>query len=137
MKILKKYIPSSLTKEDKKKQIKSIIGKTDRPILKSFKSRKSVYTVKAKKYFGEGNTSKEDMSRILSKGNKLREKQLKKGFDEIYDKGMKAYYTSGSRPNQTPHSWGMARVFSVLFGGKSRNIDNKEVEKYNIPKINI
>jgi hypothetical protein len=89
----------------------------------------------ANSYFGVNNTSKVDIARILSKGNKKRYKELMNGFDEIFDKGMKAYYTSGSRPNQTPYSWAYARLFSVLFGGKSRDIDSKEVEKYNIPLL--
>ena len=66
---------------------------------------------------------------------KKREKQLLKGFEEIYDKGKGAFYSSGSRPNQTPESWGKARVASVLVGGASRNIDKAIVEKYKIPKI--
>ena len=48
---------------------------------------------------------------------------------------MGAYYSSGSRPNQTPESWGKSRVASVLVGGLSRKIDKKIVDKYNIPKI--
>jgi hypothetical protein len=135
IKINKKYVPLSLSQKDKEKQIKSIKEQTKRPLLKSYTSKRSTYTIKAKRYFGEGKTSKEDISFILSKGDKKREREIKKGLDLIYDKGMKAYYTSGSRPNQTPQSWGMARVFSVLFGGKSREVDKKEVEKYNLPKI--
>jgi hypothetical protein len=56
-------------------------------------------------------------------------------LEEIYDKAKGAYYSSGSRPNQTPESWGKARVASVLVGGPSRKIDKKIVEKYNIPLI--
>ena len=33
---------------------------------------------------------------------------------KVINKGMGAYYSSGSRPNQTPHSWGYARLASVL-----------------------
>lgn len=131
----KRYVPKSLSPEDKRKQIKSIREGKDRPKLKSFKSKTSKWTIMARNYFGKGNTSKRDMAKALSKGNKRREKELNKGFDEIYDKGAKAYYTSGSRPNQTPASWGMGRLFSVLFGGASRDIDKNEVKKYNIPLL--
>jgi len=134
-KIPKRYIPAVLTRRDKEKQLKSILEQTDRPILKSFKSRRSSWSNLARDFFGESNTSKEDMARILSKGNKKRYNELMKGFDEIFDKGMKAYYTSGSRPNQTPYSWAYGRLFSVLFGGKSRDIDSNEVKKYNIPLL--
>jgi len=37
----KKYVPSTLTKKDKEKQIKSIKEKKDRPKLKSFESKRS------------------------------------------------------------------------------------------------
>jgi len=134
-KIPKRYIPAVLTRRDKEKQLKSILEQTDRPILKSFKSRRSSWSNLARDFFGEDNTSKEDMARILSKGDKKRYNELMKGFNEIFDKGMKAYYTSGSRPNQTPYSWAFGRLFSVLFGGKSRDIDKNEVEKYNIPLL--
>jgi hypothetical protein len=134
-KIPTKYIPKSLSEKDRRKQLKSIEEGVDRPKVKSFKSKRSNWTRLANSYFGVNNTSKVDIARILSKGNKKRYKELMNGFDEIFDKGMKAYYTSGSRPNQTPYSWAYARLFSVLFGGKSRDIDSKEVEKYNIPLL--
>jgi hypothetical protein len=133
--IPKQYVPKSLSKEDKRKQIKSIREGKDRPIVKSFKSRKSKWTILARNYFGEDNTSKEDMSRILSKGDKQREKQIRAGLDKIFRKAEGAYYSSGSRPNQTKESWGYGRVFSVLFGGKSREIDKKIVKEFNIPLL--
>jgi hypothetical protein len=41
----------------------------------------------------------------------------------IVKKGEGAYYSSGSRPNQTAHSWAYARLASALTGGKSAKID--------------
>jgi len=38
-------------------------------------------------------------------------------------KGEGAYYSSGSRPNQTAQSWGYARLASALTGGPSSVID--------------
>lgn len=134
-KIPKQYVPESLTKEDLSKQLASIIKGTLRPKLKSFKSKESKWTKKMRDYFGEGNTSKQDIARILSKNDKKREKEIKKGLDEIFDKGMRAYQTSGSRPNQTGFSWAYARIGSVLFGGPSRRIDKSIVEKYNLPLL--
>jgi hypothetical protein len=43
---------------------------------------------------------------------------------------MGAYYSSGSRPNQTPMSWGRARLASVIMGGPSRRIDKDIWAKY-------
>ena len=37
----KKYVPKSLSKEDREKQIKSIREKKDRPKVESFKSKRS------------------------------------------------------------------------------------------------
>ena len=38
-------------------------------------------------------------------------------------KGQGAYYSSGSRPNQSAHSWGYARLASAITGGKSAAVD--------------
>ena len=43
---------------------------------------------------------------------------------------MGAYYSSGSRPNQTPMSWGRARLASVILNGPSRRIDKNIWNKY-------
>jgi hypothetical protein len=51
----------------------------------------------------------------------------------IYRKGMGAFYSSGSRSGQNPHSWAMARVNSVLRGGKARKVDGaqwKQIQKH-------
>jgi hypothetical protein len=41
----------------------------------------------------------------------------------IVRKGEGAYYSSGSRPNQTPQSWGIARLASAITGGKASKVD--------------
>jgi len=41
----------------------------------------------------------------------------------IVKKGEGAYYSSGSRPNQTAKSWAYARLASALTGGKSAKVD--------------
>lgn len=41
----------------------------------------------------------------------------------IVQKGEGAYYSSGSRPNQTPQSWGLARLASAVTGGKAAAVD--------------
>jgi hypothetical protein len=124
----KKYVPDSLTPSQKAKQVKSIKEKKDRPKL-DVKTRRSKWTVKAEKYFGKGNTSIDNIAKKL--------KINKKGLQLIMDKGMGAYYSSGSRPNQTASSWGMGRIFSVLFGGNARDIDKDIVKKYKIPLLTI
>ena len=136
------YIPKSLSEADKKKQKKQLEkskqdykkGKyTERKDLKSFKERPSSFVKEVKKKTGLP-MNFDKLADKLTRTDK-REKELLKGFEEIYEKGKGAYYSSGSRPNQTPESWGKARVASVLVGGKSRNIDKAIVKKYNIPLL--
>lgn len=47
---------------------------------------------------------------------------------QIYEKGMGAAVTSGRRPGVSPQQWAMARVNSVLTGGKARSVDAKQWE---------
>ena len=137
----KKYT-TGLNKKDKEKQKKMLDkstkdykkGKyTERKKLESFKERKSSFVKQVKNKLGLPMNFEKVADKLTR--TKKREKELLKGFEEIYDKGKGAYYSSGSRPNQTAESWGKARVASVLVGGKSRNIDKKIVDKYKIPKI--
>ena len=127
-KINKKYVPKSLTAVQKKKQIKSIVQKKDRPIFKTIKPRRSKYTLLADKYF-KGDTSLQNISKKLNVNIA--------GLKEIIKKGQGAYYSSGSRPNQTAQSWSLARLYSVLFGGKARNVDESIVKKYKIPLLQL
>ncbi len=137
-----KRYTAGLSKKDKEKQKKMLDkstkdykkGKyTDRKKLESFKEKKSSFVKQVKDKLGLPMNFEKVADKLTR--TKKREKELLKGFEEIYDKGKGAYYSSGSRPNQTPESWGKARVASVLVGGKSRNIDKKIVDKYKIPKI--
>ena len=122
-KVPKTYVPKGLTKEDKKKQIKSILEKKDRPKIDSFKSKRSGWASKFEKKYKHKITETEWIDKNLLK---------EKGQKEIIDKGMGAYYSSGSRPNQTPFSWGLGRLASVLMGGASRKIDKKIYDKYKV-----
>ena len=48
---------------------------------------------------------------------------------QIVKKGEGAYYSSGSRPNQTPTSWGLARLASSITSGKAAAVDFDIIEK--------
>ena len=139
----KKYIPKSLSEKDKKKQKKQLDkstadykkGKfTEREKLKSFKSKPSSYVVQTKKELGITNVKPKTVAEKLGRTEKRR-KEIEKGLEEVMMKGKGAYYSSGSRPNQTPFSWGLGRIGSVLLGGPARKIDKKIVDLYKIPKI--
>ena len=130
-KIPKTYT-EGLSYEDTKKQLLSFLKNTKRPKT-NFKSKPSQYTKKIKSMFGE--VSPLELAYILSDGKKKRFKELVEGFARIINKGQGAYYSSGSRPNQSARSWGLARLYSVLLNGSSRRIDKHIVDKFNIPII--
>lgn len=125
MNIPKQYVPDSLTEKDKKKQIKAIKksrkayekGKfIDRPKIKGYKSKKSSHIEKAKRIY---NVDAIKPSKELADACGCSVATLKK----IENKGKGAYYSSGSRVNQTASSWGRARIASAITGGKSARID--------------
>ena len=53
----------------------------------------------------------------------------KQALAKIINKGEGAYYSSGSRPNQTPQSWGIARLASAITSGKAAAVDYDILEK--------
>ena len=121
VKVPAKYVPKTLSESDKKKQIKSILEKKDRPKVDSFKSKRSSWVEKFEKKYNHKITNKKWINDNLLKN---------KGQEEILAKGRGAYYSSGSRPNQTPSSWAYARLGSVLMNGPARKIDKKIYDKY-------
>lgn len=119
--IPQKYIPKNLSKKDKKKQEKSILEKRMRPKLNSFKSKRSGWVSKFElKYGFKINNFTKINQKIISMG----------GIKQIIKKGEAAYYNGGSRPNQTPRSWALARLASVILGGPARKVDINIWNKY-------
>jgi len=120
---------ANLKGEERRKQIKSIVEKKERPQT-SFKSKPSSWTTKFNKKYGDqldkmkGGRSKRNIAKVT--------KIPVKALDAVYDKGRGAYYSGGSRPNQTPDSWGRARMYSYIMGGKARQIDKEVTKKYNV-----
>ena len=118
--IPKKYIPDVLSKKDKEKQIKSIKEGKDRPKV-DYKTKRSSHVVKFENKYGTKITDDNFISKnIISKT----------GIDKILDKGMAAYYTSGSRPNVNKEQWARARLASVIMGGGARKVDKDIWQKY-------
>jgi hypothetical protein len=131
MPIPSRYIPKSLSKNDFNKQLRGIIksrklytsGKYyKRPQVKSFKTKKSPHIIKAKRIYKINHFG---ATRELSRKTHCNLKTLNK----IINKGKGAYYSSGSRPNQTPESWGLARLASSLTGGKASIVDFNLLEE--------
>jgi hypothetical protein len=120
-----------LSKKDRKTQKKGIKksikkykdGKYHlRKKLKSFKSRKSPHILKARKVYGLEDIKPSHQLAIKTKCSL-------KGLKKIVKKGQGAYFSSGSRPNQTPHSWGYARLASAITGGNASKVDFHIIEK--------
>ena len=128
----KRYVPKHLNKKDKKKQSKELKkSRKDykkkkyytRKKVKSFKGSKSKHVIKAMKMYNIDNVKP---SKNLAKKTKCSLSSLKK----MMKKGQGAYFSSGSRPNQTPHSWGIARLASAITGGKAGAVDYHILEKH-------
>lgn len=90
--------------------------------MPSFKSKVSPHILKARKVYG---IEKITPSRELAKATKCTRSTLRR----IEQKGLGAYFSSGSRPSQTAHSWGRARLASAITGGKASAVDLKLLEK--------
>ena len=122
-----RYIPKTLSRKDSKfvrgqlKKSRKLYKKGKyhtRKKVSSFKSKVSPHILKAKEMY-KLNDIKADKN--LSRATKCSVNALKK----IVKKGQGAYYSSGSRPNQTGHSWGRARLASSVTGGKASAVDIK------------
>jgi len=132
MRKIKKTYTKGLSKRDINRQKRNIKtarksykkGKyVDRPKLKSYKKKESGWTAKFHIRYPEAKTIPQ-----IARATGIPAKAL----NSVKRKGMGAYYSSGSRPNQTAHSWGMARMYSYILGGPTRKIDREITKKYNV-----
>jgi len=115
----KSYL-AGLKGKERREQIKSFFEGKDRPKT-SFKSKRSGWAKQFEEKYGTKISDRKFIHQNIITYT---------GQKKIIDKGKGAYYSSGSRPNQTPTSWGLARLASVIMGGPSRKIDKKIWEKY-------
>jgi hypothetical protein len=125
------YVPKKLTRKDQKKQT-NMIRKSRRLYKKgiffprkkvlSFTSKKSPHILKAMKLY---HVDKIGPTEELARKSGCSQEALA----EIIRKGKGAYFSSGSRPNQTPESWGTARLASALTSGKAAAVDYSILEK--------
>jgi DNA-binding Xre family transcriptional regulator len=126
MKFPVRYLPTSLTKKDKQKQIKMLMKSkklyrtknqyyTRKP-LASYKNKTSKHILKARKIYNIQN---------LTPSKELAQKTgcSLSALNKIVKKGQGAYFSSCSRPNQTSQSWGIARLASSITAGKAAAVD--------------
>jgi hypothetical protein len=126
-----RYLPKQLTKKDKQTQFKMLMKSKNmykknkyytRKNVSSYKNQKSKHIINARKIYNITNISP-NKELAMKTGCKL------KALKQIVKKGEGAYYSSGSRPNQTPQSWGLARLASSLTSGKSAAVDFDIIKK--------
>ena len=122
---IKRYLPDTLSRRDKAKQRKELTksrrlykrGKYyTRKTIRSFTSKPSKHVARAMKLY---EVDKISPSRELSRKTGC----SMKGLEQIVRKGEGAYFSSGSRPNQTAQSWGNARLASAITGGNASAVD--------------
>ena len=90
--------------------------------ISSYKNIKSKHIANARKIYNIKNIiPNKELS--LKTGCKI------SALQQIIKKGEGAYYSSGSRPNQTPQSWGLARLASSLTSGKAAAVDYDIIKK--------
>tara|TARA_B100001063_G_scaffold247188_1_gene291132 strand:+ start:5239 stop:6315 length:1077 start_codon:yes stop_codon:yes gene_type:complete len=126
-----RYIPDYLKSKDKKKQKRELKKSRKRykekkyytrKKIKSFKNKVSPHIKKAMRMY---KVDKVSPTRSLAKATGCSIGALR----QIVKKGQGAYFSSGSRPNQTAHSWGNARLASSITGGKAAAVDLHVLEK--------
>jgi DNA-binding Xre family transcriptional regulator len=126
-----RYLPFGLSKKDKQNQIK-MLNKSKklykkgkyytRKQLATYNNKPSKHIISARKIYNIKNiTPNKELSRKT--GCSL------SALKQIVRKGEGAYYSSGSRPNQTAQSWGLARLASSITAGKSAAVDFNILEK--------
>jgi hypothetical protein len=120
-----RYLPKRLTKKDRVAQLKMLAksrkmykqGKYyTRKKVPSFQSKESDHVKKARRLY-DVNTVVPSEELSLATGCSV------DALEKIVAKGEGAYFSSGSRPNQTAQSWGYARLGSALTAGKSAAVD--------------
>lgn len=131
MNIPVRYLPFGLSQKDRKTQ-KQMLRKSrslykkgkyyTRKQVKSFKNKPSKHMEHARNIY---KVNKISPNTALAKASGCSVGALRK----IVSKGQGAYFSSGSRPNQTAQSWGLARLASALTGGKAAAVDFDIIEK--------
>jgi hypothetical protein len=125
MSIPYRYLPNTLTRRDKAKQKRGLLKSRrlykkgvyyERPKVQSYKHRRSSHLRRAEEMYG---VQKIKPSRELARATGCTQRSLEK----IVNKGRGAYYSSGSRPNQTAESWGLARLASAITGQNAARVD--------------
>ena len=121
-----RYVPRTLSRKDRRKQIAML--KRSRRMYKRGKFYGRTTKLRSYPHVASKHT---DVARRMYKIEKIvpnaalasATKCSNNSLNQIVKKGEGAFYSSGSRPNQTPQSWGYARLASAITGGKAAAVD--------------
>jgi hypothetical protein len=113
-----------LSSDNKEQQIKEL--KQSRKLYKkgiylsrskktSFKTKRSSHLVEFENKYGVNISDKQAVYKVTGITHKAQEK--------ILNKGRGAFYSSGSRPNQSAESWALARLASVILKHGAYKVD--------------
>jgi hypothetical protein len=130
-KIPLKYLPKRLTRTDRTK-IASELAKSRRLYKRGkYYTRRQVASYPHHKSQHISNAERIYKTQNIRPSRELAAKTgcSIKALQAIVKKGQGAYFSSGSRPNQTAHSWGYARLASAVTGGKSSVVDFHILDK--------
>jgi hypothetical protein len=126
-----RYVPPSLSSADTQRQLRMLAKSrklytsrqyyTRKPV-RSYTSKPSRHLAHARKLYGVESVRP---SAKLARATGCSQSALR----AIVRKGEGAYFSSGSRPNQTAQSWGLARLASSLTAGKSAAVDYHIIQK--------
>jgi len=131
MRIPVRYLPKNLTQKDKKQQIKMLARSRKMYKRRKYYTRKQIASYKSKPSKHIKNAQRTyKIQKIVPSAELARSTGCSIiSLDKIVKKGEGAYYSSGSRPNQTAQSWGFARLASAITGGKAAAVDYNILEK--------
>jgi hypothetical protein len=127
-----RYVPRTLSRKDRSRQIAMLkrsrrmykrgeyYGRSTK--LKSYPHVASKHVVAARRMYR--------VDRIVPNAALAKATGCSVGsLRQIVKKGEGAFYSSGSRPNQTPQSWGLARLGSAITGSKAAAVDYDILER--------
>ena len=126
-----RYVPKKITRKDKQKQINMLIKSKKLYKKHKYYTRKSISSYKNKKSNHILNARRMYNVQTITPNKELAHKTgcNLSTLKQIVKKGEGAYYSSGSRPNQTPKSWGLARLASSITSGKAAAVDYDIIKK--------
>jgi hypothetical protein len=131
-----KHYYQGISKKDKAKQLKELENSRNlykKGIFKSrsqklsFNSKKSSHIIEFEDKYGVKINNLKAVEKVTGV-SKTAQKQIMK-------KGMGAFYSSGSRPNQSAQSWALARLASVLLKHNAYRVDRHVLIEHNCDNI--